>query len=55
MIATRKDLGVFGDTYSVIFALLNACDFYRVREVIKNEYRDNEDRIEYLILYALSN
>lgn len=55
MIATRKDLGVFGDTYSVIFALLNACDFYRVREVIKNEYRDNEDRIEYLILDALSN
>ena len=54
MTSTRKELGVYGDTYSVIFALLNACDFYRVREVIKNECRDNENRMDYLILDVLA-
>ena len=54
MISSRKELGVLGDTYSVIFALLNANDFYRVREVIKHEVKENEMRIAYIILNSLS-
>lgn len=54
MISSRKELGVFGDTYSVIFALLNANDFYRVREVINSEYKNDEVRMDFLILHSLS-